>query len=125
MYCLRFVQSSLFHKIEEHVYCVEAKVEALISPLVDISVNSRELIEAVGHLRTVLDEVVSLIIKALYFVILKVSPHCCFFVRVLCLYRWSAVCTLIHMYNDSFCSHSLCRSINMGNLCIVVMYTQS
>ncbi|XP_064405086.1 inositol polyphosphate-4-phosphatase type I A-like [Halichondria panicea] len=65
--------SSLFHKIEEHVYCVEAKVEALISPLVDISVNSRELIEAVGHLRTVLDEVVSLIIKALYFVILKES----------------------------------------------------
>ena len=69
------MQSSLCHKIEEHVFAVEAKVEALTSKLVDIKMESRELTEAVGHLKTVLHEVVTYIVTALYFVILKVTQQ--------------------------------------------------
>ncbi len=129
IYCMLtiFFQSSLFHKIEEHVYCVEAKVEALISPLVDVSVNSRELIEAAGHLRNVLDEVVSLIIRALYFVILKVSPYVhvykllFLFVRVLCvcIEIVSVLCVHKYMYN----SVSVLIPFTSTNMGIIIIHT--
>lgn len=66
---------------------VEAKVEALISPLVKVTAvtDSSDLVEAVDHLKNVLGDVVDHIIKALYFVILKVSPRHMFLLSI-CLF---------------------------------------
>ena len=57
------------------MFAVEAKVEALTSRLVDVKMESRELTEAVRHLKTVLHEVVTYIVTALYFVILRVTQQ--------------------------------------------------
>ncbi len=85
------------------MFCVEAKVEALISPLVEVTPDSSDLVEAVGHLKNILGDVVSHIIKALYFVILKVSPRykCSLCVCVcLCLF----VCVFVSIYILECCA---------------------
>ena len=68
-----FLQSSLYHKVEEHVFCVEAKVDSLSSTVDTPTVIDSGLSESVGNLSRVMDEVISVIKKSLYFIILRVS----------------------------------------------------
>ena len=68
--------------------CVEAKVDGLSSTVDTPTVTSCGLSEAVGNLTRVMDEVVSVFKKALYFVILKVSSYhiCAYLILYTCVY---------------------------------------